>query len=337
MKTSLVQLDLQVQQRRSNRWRYRPWLLVIVASLLICFSQTASYARNCTPDEKATADRQLRLNSRDKAASVERHAPWGAPSPTASGDREVMLVQRDYLIDYDGDLLSPLWVTYKLDSARLGNVERIDCFRRDIRLRPESASGPSDYSEPIFDQGHVAPNGDMSNSANSVLNSFIMSNMAPQYCQFNRGVWQILESLVRHWAAEKEVVYVTSGSVFDQNDDQARDADDDAPRMKSNNGKERVGIASAFYKIIVWEDDDEHLKSISFLLPHDQTDLDGDEALEYLNSHVSKIGKIEKVAALDIIPGAATEPSEARKLWPHEGFVSHSLVNDVCRQTEGME
>jgi endonuclease G len=303
---------------------------------LFVLASTPAYARNCTAPEKVAADKQLRLSTRDKNASLAKHFPWGVPIAQSTTDREVILVQRDYALNYDGDLRDPLWVGYKLDSNRLGKVERIDCFRSDVRLKPESASAPSDYSEPVYDQGHIAPNGDMSSSINSVLNSFIMSNMSPQYCQFNRGVWQILEALVRHWAEEKDVLYVMSGSIFDQDGNQSRDADEDARRMKSNNGKERVGIASAFYKVVVWEED-EHLNSISFILPHDQTDLDGDEALEYLNTHVSKIGNIEKVSSLDILPNAASEPSEATKLWSHEGFVSHSLVNDVCRRTEGME
>jgi endonuclease G len=310
--------------------------IILLAALVIFSTHVNAEARDCTADEKATADRQLKLNSSDKAAAVEKHAPWGLASSTIEADREVILTQRDYLIDYDGDLLLPLWVAYRLDSKKLGKVDRVNCFRVDLRLKKESASAPSDYSEPIFDQGHMAPNGDMSLSMNSVVNSFIMSNMAPQYCQFNRGVWQILESLIRHWAEKRETLYVMSGSILDRNGDAARDADDDAKRMKSNNGKTRVAVPTSFYKVIIWEDEVQKLKSISFLLPHDQTDLNGDEALAYLEGHISKIAPIEKLAGLDILPNADT-PSQATKLWDHEGFVSHSLVNDVCRQTEGMD
>jgi endonuclease G, mitochondrial len=311
--------------------------LALCVAGICTFAPGAAAARNCTAEEKASGDRQLRLNTRDKQAAAARHAPWGLPVAEGAADREVMLTQRDYLLNYDGDLRSPLWVAYKLDSRRIGREDRIDCFRTDIRLRADAASAPADFDEPIFDQGHVAPNGDMSSSTNSVVNSFIQSNMAPQYCHFNRGVWQILESLVRHWVDERRILFVMSGAVFDRDGDGARDADAEALHMRSNNGNARVGIASAFYKIIVWEGDDGRLHSIGFMMPHDQTDLDGDPALAYLEDHIVKLAEIESAASLDILPAVENPLEEAEALWPHEGFVAHTLVNAVCRRTTGME
>jgi len=47
-----------------------------------------------------------------------------------------------------------------------------------------------------------------------MLNTYMMSNMAPQHCAFNRGTWLILEELVRHWAEEKKTIYVITGAVL---------------------------------------------------------------------------------------------------------------------------
>ena len=66
-----------------------------------------------------------------------------------------------------------------------------------------------------------------------------MSNMSPQHCRFNRGIWLSLEHLTRIWANNDQygAILVTSGAVFDRDDVTGRDTDDVALRMLSNNGK----------------------------------------------------------------------------------------------------
>ena len=146
-------------------------------------TQSAAFAAtaNCTTAEKTQADKQLWLNTRDKKAAIAEHLPWGVPTEPTSADHERLLVQRDYVIDYDSDLRIPIWVGYQLDSSRLAKSKRIDCFRRDPRLNADDASKLSDYDEPIFDQGHLANNADMTSSRLAVINSFVLSNMTPQY------------------------------------------------------------------------------------------------------------------------------------------------------------
>jgi endonuclease G len=213
----------------------------------------AAIATDCTTAQKEAADEELRLSTRDKTASTAQQLPWGALAEPAGADNEGLLVQRDYVIDYDADLRVPVWVAYRLDSQRLRHSPRIDCFRKDPRLSAAAASTTKDYSEPIFDQGHLANNADMTSSANSVINSFILSNMTPQYCQFNEGVWQMLENIVRLWAKVDHTVYVTTGSIFDRDDDGKRDADSAAKRMKSDNGDQRVAIPTAFFALLTTE------------------------------------------------------------------------------------
>ena len=298
----------------------------------------AAPTRNCTAAESAEADKQLRLNKRDQQLSIEKHLPWGVPTATIPVDNEVLLVHRDYVINYDRDLLVPIWTAHRLDAKALGKIDRVNCFRRDPRIDAPHASLPSDYAEPIFDQGHLSPNGDMSRALNPVINSFIMSNMAPQYCQFNRGVWQILESLVRLWVKDKDrgTIYVITGSIFDRDNDGKRDPDASAKRMKSNNGKNRVAVPSHFYKILIHQKDDGSVETVSFLLPHDQTDLDGDPASQYLEKNIHSIEDIEAVAGLKFFPKVAQERPEAEttivkaraaSLWPFTGRRPSSLAS----------
>ncbi|MCW5596606.1 MAG: DNA/RNA non-specific endonuclease [Rhodocyclaceae bacterium] len=308
------------------------FFVALIACLVLAASPAVS--RTCTADEKAEADKKLWLNKRDTKAVINRHLPWGLPESTTSNDSIQVLAQRDYVIGYDLELRVPLWTAHRLSAKGLGKNERVDCFRRDPRINAPAASLPSDYKEPIFDQGHLTPNGDMSKGLVPVINSFVMSNMAPQFCQFNRGVWQILEALIRVWVKDKPPLYVVTGSVFDHDGNGQPDANADVPRMKSLNGKERVAMPSHFYKIVIHQQEGGTVDALAFLMPHDMTDVAGDEAIQYIERHLKTIEDIETIAGLKLFPDVAGRyPQKATSLWELEGTVPRSLVDDRCRAT----
>lgn len=301
-------------------------LLIVVLAAQFWLAGFAA-ARNCTSTEKSAADAHLWLNKRDSAAALARHLPWGVPQPAT--DR--VLVQRDYVIGYSDSLLVPLWTAHRLDSTGLGDVARADCFRRDPRIPAPTASLPSDYDEPIYDQGHLTPNGDMSHKLTPVLNSFVLSNMAPQHCQFNRGVWQIFESLVRIWAEEQGVLYVITGSVFDRDGDGVQDDDSVALRMTSRNGKTRVAVPSHFYKILVHQMDDGHVEILAIMMPNDKTNLDGADAIRYMEGHLVSVADIEKLAGISLFPNVGTSmPHQAAALWPYSKAAARSLAHNCA-------
>lgn len=318
-----------IETKPQRRTAPKGWAFLIVLALC-CAPQIAHAADRCNATDRATADRQLWLNARDRAHAIETHLLWGLPEP-ADAQEQRILTQRNYVIGYDDELRIPIWTGNFVDAGRLGRVGRIDCFRKDPRIGQEEASYPADYDEPLFDQGHMVPNGDMSMTKNAVLNSFIMSNMTPQYCQFNRGVWQILETLVRHWAETQGDLYVINGAILDRDENEVRDADEDAERMESRSGRTQVAVATAFYKILVLPSD-EGVETLSILLPHDQTDLDGQDAIDYLAAHIRSVGVIERQAGFRFQQTNA-DLRERRSLWPIEGAGFRSLVDNRCRAT----
>lgn len=87
------------------------------------------------------------------------------------------------------------------------------------------------------------------------------------YCQFNRGVWQILVTFVRHWGKDRKTLYVITGSILDRDGNGNRDDDSAAKRMKSNNGKQRVAVPSHFYKIIASKRTDSSLDVLTIFKP----------------------------------------------------------------------
>ncbi|HYE28101.1 MAG TPA: DNA/RNA non-specific endonuclease [Allosphingosinicella sp.] len=304
--------------------------LLIALAAIISWSAPAA-AANCSKEDKAAADAELVRFSSSAAevdAAVAAHLPWGVPAETSPTTNEITLVQADYVIRYDKDLRVPLWTAERIEGKRLDDeVDREDCFRGDPRLDDETSSQKPDYSEPVYDQGHMMPFADQRYSKMSGHNSFVMTNMAPQNCQLNRGIWQILEQISRRWADQHDQLYVVAGSVFDRDGDGMRDPDSAAAHMKSNNGKKRVAIPSAFYKIVAFRKPDGSVETVSVLFPHDDSNPTGAAALTYLNAHVTDIATLERLAGLDLFP-QAMKVIESRTLWPFEGYRPSSLCHN---------
>lgn len=270
---------------------------------------------NCTVAQARSADKQLWLNARDKELSLARNLPWGAPRPTAPVSNEELLIHWDYVIGYDDDLRVPLWTGERVIGKKLGHTTRSDCFRADPRLPSTVASTPGDYDEPLFDQGHVTPSADVTTSKISVWNSFVMSNMTPQYALFNRGIWRKLEDYARRWAIANGTAYILTGSTFDRNGDGHRDADSDAPLMKPRKGVPRVAIPTAFYKVIAIEQPDHGLKTLAFILPNTPLAIKSKDTLTYLSSKLVHVEAIEQLTSTDLFP-AAPQLVQSDALWP---------------------
>lgn len=303
-------------------------LLRALAAILIALPAAVGWspagATNCTAAERTAANAQLRLSAADQRAAIVRHLPWGMPTATAPTSNESLLVQRDYVIDYDADLRVPIWTAERVDFSRLGHAARTECFRPDPRLSAAATATLADYRGSNHDRGHMAAFANQSSSVIAGNNSFILSNMAPQTCQFNRGIWQILEGITRLWAAEHGAVYVVSGSVFDRDGDGVRDPDGAAQHIRSGSGAQRVAIPSAFFKIITYRRPDGSLATLSIMMPHDLANPNGPAALAYLSAHITTVAAIERVAGLDLFPGAPGL-GESTTLWPFTGTQPRSL------------
>jgi len=200
----------------------------------------------------------------------------------------------------------PFGLSYRLtakDMIDAQGKDRVNCFRKDPRMAAAVTGVPADYNEPRFDQGHMANDADLKDDLIEQINSYIMSNMSPQDCRFNRGIWLSLEDLTRKWATAYDTVYVTSGAIFDRDNDSVRDEDGDAVRMVSRNGKARVAVPSHYYKVILRRDD-EGFKSIAFLLEH-TNDVHGTTSTEvrpHIENAVKPIEAIEDKADLRLFP-----------------------------------
>ena len=142
--------------------------------------------------------------------ALQRHAPWGTPADIKFDAGTRPLYQRHWITGYDADLRMPVWVIYRLRAQDLATSRRrTRCFRPDIRIsKNASTTGCLSYRGSGFDRGHMVPSADMTRSEQAMINSYVFSNIAPQFPNFNRGIWRALEAHVRKLAREHKEVFV---------------------------------------------------------------------------------------------------------------------------------
>ena len=302
----------------------------VIAALCLLVSIAVpglALAANCSSSQKASADAALKAIAASDARRdelVALHAPFGLHRTTGDATGEEVLVQGGYLMAHDHNLRTSIWAAYKLTAADVDGAQgapRIECFRKDPRFARSQGSSTTDYREPVYDRGHLANDADLKDDLVHQLNSYVMSNMSPQHCRFNRGIWLSLEHLARVWARRYGEIHVTTGAIFDRDGVAGRDADTDTERMRSNNGMERVGVPSHFYKVVV-RTDSPAPRAIAFLLRHDNEShgVDWDVVRPVVEASVFSIADIERVAGLEFHPDLVRSSlSEDPSDWTFDG------------------
>lgn len=297
-------------------------------------------------DENRIADSDALLLPLESHAATQlsEHLPNGMPSAVSVADpSELLLAQPDYIIWYDMDLRAPLWTAHHLTQAeaiakppRTNSGEapkaekRADSFRSDPRLNEIQKSTCKNYKEPIFDQGHMVPNADLDfltpgeTISRSMDHTFLMSNMTPQHCAFNRGPWQVLEGLVRDWASQHENTWIITGAIYDRDGNVGRDADENAWRMKGKSGQRLVAIPSHQYKIVAVKDGDAW-KAISFMIPNNDLLVNKSDMPEYMKSHLVSLTSIAEASGITFMEGL--EIQEAVEIWPTVGSWNRPLIS----------
>ena len=98
-----------------------------------------------------------------------------------------------------------------LEAAR--GTERVNDFHPEDRLPVADQAQVEDYRRSGYNRGHMTPSGDMPD-ATAQDQSFSLANMVPQTPQLNRGIWEGIESAVRHLAQEQGELFLVTGPAF---------------------------------------------------------------------------------------------------------------------------
>lgn len=183
-----------------------------------------------------------------------------------------------YSLKYSEAWEQPAWVAYELTRDELrGNTKRVDSFRPDPSVITGSAE-LEDYRGSGFDRGHLIPAADLKMSAESMRESFYLSNISPQEPLFNRGIWLELESCVRTWAWENESVYIVTGPVITQ-------------EITKTIGDNEVAVPDYFFKVVL-DAAGENKKAIGFIMPNKAGDYE-------LAAYAVSVDSVEELTGLD--------------------------------------
>lgn len=179
----------------------------------------------------------------------EIHLRYGVPY-----DSDKILCRAGYALGYNYSNKTADWVVYRVtkNSVHGFNYDRLDNFVEDEDIPKRYRSTASDYDEPVYDRGHMAPSEaiDFSRLAND--ETFYYSNMVPQLDKFNRhGLWKKSENLTRKIVISRMLLYVIAGTHYEGS-------------TKSIGGN-KVRVPSHFYKIIYDPVNDD---VIAFWFPH---------------------------------------------------------------------
>lgn len=281
---------------------------LVVLLFAICAAIPAMANRDCTDSETASSDERLvflQKHRSEKAHLRSRHAPFRLHRSTV-GTNQKTLYQPSFLSSHDQDLRTSLWVSYKLTAQDLNDAsgrERVNCFRQDPRLDADKTSVLDDYDEDIYDRGHLANDADMKDVTGEQIATYVLSNMSPQHCHFNRGIWLSLENLTRNWANDHGEIWVVVGAVFDRDGVPGRDDDDDARRMVSKDGNSRVAVPSHYYRTVIRPDGDQW-RSVSFMLEHNNTNHGNSaQTRPHILASIVSMADIEERASVRLHPG----------------------------------
>jgi endonuclease G len=150
------------------------------------------------------------------AGTGSANVELGTPDDADPSD-DVILDHTYYVVSYNPKKNDPNWVSWHLSAGDIGSTARQDNFASDPLLPAMYYHVKNtDYTGSGYDRGHLSPSADNTASVMQNSESFIMSNMLPQYHELNAGPWELLETFERSLAlTNQKEVYIIAGGIFD--------------------------------------------------------------------------------------------------------------------------
>jgi endonuclease G, mitochondrial len=228
-------------------------------------------------------------NAADEAECRRMAAPIGEPKVTDNRRNVTRLCREGYLVLHDNERRVPIWVIQRLSPDSFvgpGNrKEEGNPFSADPDLKPEQTARPSDYRGSGYDQGHMAPAADMAFAVQALIESFYMSNMAPQVgVGMNQHIWRYLEAFVRNWACRAGDIVVVTGPIFERRPEWIGDG--------------RVAVPTGFFKIVY---DPARKRALGVVLANEEIETKIAPSRELIEKNIRSIDEIEALARLDFL------------------------------------
>lgn len=186
--------------------------------------------------------------SANLAQLIDLHL-WRGPPQNSDPDHPVqILVNHGYVVGFCPTRLQPAWSAYRVAHATgTADFERPIHYHDDLRLPEEQRIGRKTFGKlgnVGIDVGHMTPNEVINRQFGRLaqMETFLMSNMSPQYGTLNKGVWLKLETAIRSIQDEqgKDHVWAIVGPVFG-----------DQPASLNRGAGKFVPVPDAYFAIVV--------------------------------------------------------------------------------------
>lgn len=200
--------------------------------------------------------------------------------PRSASDEVIQ--KHGFQLSFDEEKHIPRWVAYRLTAENLRNPV---CDRSEFNFKTDHdvpGSPPAD-TYVGYQRGHMIPASDARWSKETMADTFLMTNIAPQKGRLNNGSWKSAESIVRDWAYAIGEVYVITGPVLKEGC---------AERVGNN-----ICVPHSFFKAVL---DIKGRKAIGFILSNDET-------RQSLHESVMSIDQIERRTGLELFDALPDE------------------------------
>lgn len=167
-----------------------------------------------TPDENANAN--WKLDGIKEAMWTDYPEAWRLEYPqlhkenisaTPTAENSQIIVKRTddfgitFSLEWDNSKIANRWTCYQMHAGNtMAAVKRKDDFKHDNEAIVSSEL--EDYKGTDFDRGHLCPSADRLCSTEQNKQTFLLTNMQPQYHAHNGGLWGRLEDEVRNFATD---------------------------------------------------------------------------------------------------------------------------------------
>lgn len=132
----------------------------------------------------------------------------------------------NFSVEWDCDKRSQRWTCYQMHKGYSGKYGRVSKFYFDTTNLTADEYYGEFKSFRGYDRGHICPSGDRTASEEMNSQTFVMTNMQPQYHLFNgyddksgnNGLWLRMENQLRKWAdklSATDTIFVCKGGTID--------------------------------------------------------------------------------------------------------------------------
>ena len=285
---------------------------------------------SCSDDDEAgSGSVELNVNRNDTSTEPAL-ARLEFPKVKGGNSRVIIHTTNDeyginYSVEWDSDKKAQRWSCYQMYAGNRGgnNSRVVDGYLFDEDMPNQNVNYvTNEYGENIdpfwssgYDHGHICPNADRKYSREANRQTFFLTNMQPQWNDFNSGIWLVMENkLTRTWwpTSTGDTLYVVKGGTIDSEDNIIEYI---CNRQKSATSKKGfIPVPKYFFMALLrkqfnkkketWD-----YKALGFWVEH----LNVDRSNDPLGNYVINIRELERRTGIDFfcnLPDAIEEDVE---------------------------